>query len=496
MGKPEYVSLHNHLDKGSMLDGFGKTADYLDRAVELGMTGFGSSDHGSLAIVYDLIQQARKRDLTPVPGIEMYMAPVNPEGAQVKTPVFYGNHSQRGEDVSSRGAYLHLTMWATNSAGLHNLFRLSTLSYRPENTYKKNRIDFDMLAEYNEGLVVSTGCPSGEISTRFRLGQDKEAYEYAGRLKEVFGDGRLFVEVMDHNMSIDLERKLTPKHLELAKKLDLPLLATNDCHYVMPQDAISHEEMLCVQSNSKMSEPSYDNGGSRFAFNGHEYYLKSAEEMARIFPEDTFPGALTSSLVIAERASDIKMPFNDKLKPVAFLPEEFGNDEVAYFRHLAEEGYQQRYGNADPELQAEARRRMAYEDQVIVSSDFANYFIVVREYLQWAKDNYSTMDENGELLVSSIGPGRGSVGGSIMAYLLGISELCPIRHDLIFERFLSAGRGATYRITYDDGTFEDVIASDERPVELDGQLVNRYIHQLSIGDAVAVTEDATPAETS
>lgn len=479
-----FVNLHNHSHHGSLLDGYSTNDEYLSRAVEIGQRGLGMTDHGTLHGIYDLIKKAKNYDITAVPGVEMYMAPVNPEGAKRLEPVFYGpSGANSRNDVSGRGAYLHLTMWAYNNEGLHNLFRLSSLSNDPSRVYQKPRIDFDLLADHSDGLIVSTGCPSSEISTRFRLGQDDKAYEYAGRLKEVFGE-RLFLEIMDHNMSIDLERDLLPKQLRMAKKMGIPLLATNDSHYAIPENSVSHEEMLCAQSGSRMSETPSDEGGTRFAFNGNQYYLKSYEEMLELFPAEDFPNALSNSLLITEMASDITLDYNPNLMAKPIVPEEF-KDSTEFYKHLLKVGMKERYGNAPVEIKKEAVRRSKIEYEVIHSSNFIDYMLVVRNYLKWTKDTYSVFDDTNNVLASSIGPGRGSVSGSIHAYMLGISEVDPIEHDLIFERFLGKGRGATYRITYDDGSTEEIIVSEEKNVvEESGETVSKYIHQLKIGDTV------------
>lgn len=489
----DFVSLHTHTHS-SMLDGFSTDADYLSKAQQLGQRGLGVSDHGNLFTIYSFLKKAKERDMLGVPGCEFYVAPINPQGAKRKEAVFYGPGGNKAEqyDVSSNGAYLHLTVWAYNNVGLHNLFRLSTLSNDPSRFYQKPRIDFDMLADNSEGLIVSTGCPSSEISTRFLLGQDDKAYEYAGRLKEVFGD-RLFVEIMDHNMPIDLEKILLPKQLELSKKMGIELLATNDCHYAEKHDAISHEEMLCVQSGSKMSDPTYDNGGNRFAFSGNEYYLKSGDQMAELFPQRDFPNALSNSVKIAEMASDISLDYNPNLKPKPVIPSEF-KDEVDYYKHLIQKGFKERYGDSSVEVKKEAIKRNKKEFDVIHSSDFIGYMLVVRDYLNFARENYSTRNEQDEIIALSIGGGRGSVGGSIHAYELGISEVDPIEHDLIFERFLSAGRGATYLLEYDDGTTEEIVVSETKQVISDTDndennvLAKKYIHQLQIGDKIVVDD--------
>lgn len=407
--KPEYVSLHQHTHN-SILDGYSKTEEYIEAAIKLGHRGFGETDHGNLFGTYDFLKKVRSAGLLAVPGIEFYVAPENPEGAKHIGPIFYATEAQRKSgkskyDVSSKGAYLHLTAWAYNNVGLHNLFKLSTLSNDPSRFYQKPRIDFNLLAEYSEGIIVSTGCPSSEISTRFLLEQDDKAYEYAGRLKEVFGEN-LYVEIMDHNMPIDLERRLLPKQLKLSQDLNLKLLATNDCHYAYKGDSVSHEELLCVQSAALMSDPTYDEGGGRFAFNGTDYYLKSAEEMAANFPDDKFPNALKNSLTIAEMASDVKLEFDPRLKPKPIIPEEF-KTELDYYKYLIKKGFHERYDGAPREIIEEAKRRNEHEFDVIYSSDFIGYMLVVRDYLDWAKRNYSTRNDKGDILALSIGVGRG-----------------------------------------------------------------------------------------
>lgn len=489
MSKDGFVNLHNHSHHGSLLDGYSTNDEYLSRAVEIGQKGIGMTDHGTLHGIYDLINKSKNYDITAIPGMEAYMAPVNPEGAHRLEQVFYSPSGTKAKnDVSGNGAYLHLTMWAYNNQGLHNLFRLSSLSNDPSRVYKKPRIDFDLLADHSEGLIVSTGCPSSEISTRFLLGQDEKAYEYAGRLKEVFNE-RLFLEIMNHNMNISLERDLLPKQLKLAKDMNIPLLATNDSHYAHQNNSVSHEEMLCAQSGSRMSDKPYDEGGNRFAFNGNQYFLKSYEEMSKIFPDRDFPNALSNSLVIAEMATDISLDYNPNLMAKPVIPEEFNSSED-YYKYLLKQGMKERYGNSPVEIRKEAVRRSKIEYEVLHSSNFIDYMLVVRNYLNWTKEEYSVYGNDKEVLASSIGPGRGSVAGSIHAYMLGISEVCPIEHDLIFERFLGKGRGATYRLTYDDGTVEEIVVSEEKTmVDETGKKINKYIHQLNVGDTIEDVED-------
>ena len=480
---PEFVSLHNHTDY-SLLDGYSKPKEYLTRAKELNMPGFGVTDHGNGYNIYSFLSMAQEMDITGIPGCELYMAPINPLGSRLQEPVFYGPNGQRAQyDVSSNGAYLHLTAWAYNSVGLQNLFKILTKSFTPENYYKKNRIDFETLVEHSEGLIVATGCPSSEISTRFLLGQDEKAYEYAGRLLDVFGKERLFVEIMNHGMKSEIERILLPRQVRLANDLGLGLLATNDSHYTYQGDSVHHDELLCSQSGSRMSDKTSDEGGTRFSFDGDQFYLKSAQEMAALFPESKYPGALSNTLLVKEMAQDVKIKFNPNLKPAPSIPEGFSG-EVEYFKHLINEGFKIRYGASDPAVKLEAKKRIAKEFEVIASSGFIGYFLTVFEYLKYSRDTYSTRNAQGDIIALSIGVGRGSIGGSVIAYLLFISELDPIRHDLVFERFLTAGRGETYLITYEDGSTEEILASGQKLVQGESGEEKQYIHHLKPGDVV------------
>lgn len=496
MGTVEYASLHNHTEY-SLLDGHGKPKEYVERALELGQRALGITDHGNLFGVYEMVNLCKKAGIIPVPGIEAYVAPQNPEGARVQTPVFYGETIEKPTakgtrtvasspyDVASSGSYLHMTLWARNNTGLHNLFRLTTESYKPENTRNKPRIDLGMLEKYSEGLVVATGCPSSEISTRLLLGQKDKAEEYAATLMDIFGRENVFMEVMEHNMQgVDIERKLHPLQIDMAKRMNIPFLATNDCHYTKEEDALSHEEFLCMQSGAKMSDPVYDQGGNRFAFNGSEYFLRSTEEMLSLFPPEYYPGALSNTLLVAEMASDISLEYNPNLRPKPILPPGFDN-EAAYFKHLLREGFQEKYGNSSDEVQAEAKKRLNEEYQVLYSSDFIGYMLVVRDYIKYTVESFSVRDANGTILAPSVGPGRGSVGGSVTAYVLGISEVDPVRHGTLFERFLGAGRGAKYRIEYEDGTYTEHIASDPM---LTSEGMKKYVWQLAAGETIQVED--------
>lgn len=380
----EWCCLHCHSEY-SILDGFAKIKDYVDVAKSRGAKGFGLTDHGTCSGLFEMIQECNSAGIKPVPGFEAYVAPENPEGAFCKKQIFYGPNGQKAKYDVSAGAYLHLTLFAYNEKGFNNLLKLTSLAWEKERFYSKPRIDTDLLFKYSEGLIVTTGCPSSEISTRFLLGQDDKAYEYASRLKSVFGE-HMYVELMDHNMEgEELERILVPKLVKLAEDLDLPLLATNDCHYVFKDDAEAHENMLCLQTGAFMSEPTYREGGRRFAFSGPEYYMKTDAEMREIFPDDKFPGAVDNTIKLVDNVEKIELNYDPTLRPEIEIPE--GDTEVTYLKKLIQKGWIEKRKNASKEVQEESKKRIREEFEVIHSNDFVNYFLVVHDYIDWAHKN-------------------------------------------------------------------------------------------------------------
>src|SRR5690606_17122208 len=257
-----------------MLDGAAKMAPLFKEASRLGMPAVGMTDHGNMYGADEFYQQAKKAGIKPIIGIEAYIAP---ESRFHKKPVFWGQSSQRGADdsgeggdVSGGGAYTHMTMLAQNSTGLRNLFKLSSLASM-QGYYRKPRMDRELIAENAEGIIATTGCPSGEVQTRLRLGQPEKALEAAADYRDIFGKDNCFLELMDHGLAI--ERSVREGLLKIGKELGLQPLATNDSHYVTKDQADAHSALLCVQSGKTLSDP------NRFQFNGDGYFLKSAEEM-------------------------------------------------------------------------------------------------------------------------------------------------------------------------------------------------------------------------
>ena len=408
----DFVQLHNHTHY-SLLDGASKIPDLVKYTKELGMGAVGITDHGNMHGAYEMYTEAVKQDVKPIIGIEAY---VTPETArQDKSRVHWGTEAQRRDDVSGGGLITHLTLWAEDDEGLRNLIRASSVANLEGRVMRYPRMDKEVLSTYSKGVICGSGCPSGIVQTRLRLGQFDEALRAAGELQDIYGKDNFFIELMDHNLEI--ERKVTKDLLEIAKKLGAPLLATNDSHYVHEEDAGAQDAMLCINSGSHLDDP------DRFKFDGEGYYMRSAQQMRELFRD--LPEACDNTIEVAERCN---VMFDDH-EDGAFMPKfpcPEGWDETSLFLKKVEEGLERRYeGNVPAHVLAQAD----YECGVICQMQFPGYFLVVADYIQWAKD-HGIM----------VGPGRGSAAGSMVAYAMGITELDPLEHGLIFERFLNPER--------------------------------------------------------
>ncbi|NYI90249.1 DNA polymerase-3 subunit alpha [Amycolatopsis endophytica] len=418
MSNDSFVHLHVHTEY-SMLDGAAKIAPLFAEAARLEMPAVGMTDHGNMYGADEFYQQSRKAGLKPIIGIEAYIAP---ESRFHKKPVFWGQASQRGSDefgeggdVSGGGAYTHMTMLAENATGLRNLFKLSSLA-STQGYYRKPRMDREIIAENAEGIIATTGCPSGEVQTRLRLGQKAEAIQAASDYKDIFGADNFFLELMDHGLPI--ERSVREGLLEIGKLLGLKPLATNDSHYVTKDQADSHSALLCVQSGKTLNDP------NRFKFDGNGYYLKSAAEM-REYWDTEVPGAADSTLLIAERVESYEDVYTHKDRmPVFTVPD--GHDEASWLRAEVDRGLAWRFPEGAPEGY---RERLDMELEVIIGKGFPAYFLVVADLINYARK-----------VGIRVGPGRGSAAGSLVAYVLGITNLDPIPQKLLFERFLNPER--------------------------------------------------------
>lgn len=407
-----FVHLHNHTEY-SMLDGAAKITPMLAEAERLEMPAIGMTDHGNMFGASEFYNAATKAGIKPIIGVEAYIAP----GSRFDTRrIFWGDPGQKSDDVSGSGSYTHLTMVAENATGLRNLFKLSSLASFEGQLSKWSRMDAELIAEHAEGIIATTGCPSGEVQTRLRLGQRREALEAAAQWREIFGPQNYFLELMDHGL--DIERRVRDGLLEIGRTLNVPPLATNDCHYVTRDAAHNHEALLCVQTGKTLSDP------NRFKFDGDGYYLKSAAEMREIWDHQV-PGACDATLLIAERVSsyaDVWAPRNRM--PVFPVPE--GHDQASWLRHEVDAGLRRRFPDGLPDGYAQ---RAAYEIEVICDKGFPSYFLIVADLINYARS-----------VDIRVGPGRGSAAGSLVAYALGITDIDPIPHGLLFERFLNPER--------------------------------------------------------
>ncbi|MEK0306881.1 DNA polymerase III subunit alpha [Bifidobacterium favimelis] len=407
-----FVHLHTHTHY-STLDGASKIPELVSQVKALGQPAVAITDHGNMHGAYELWRTAVDQGIKPIIGIEAY---VTPETArQDKSRVHWGNDSQRSDDVSGGGFITHMTMWASDDEGLVNLMKASSVANLEGLVGKWPRMDKDVLSTYHKGVIATTGCPSGIIQTRLRLGQFDEALRAAGEFQDIYGRENYYVELMDHGLEI--ERRVTKDLLEIARRLNAPLVATNDSHYVREEDASAQDALLCINSGSRLTDP------GRFKFDGSGYYIRSAQEMRQLFKE--FPQACDNTLEIAERCN---VMFDDH-EDGAFMPRfdcPEGWDETSLFLKKVDEGLKNRYPDGVP---PEVSHQADYECGVICQMQFTGYFLVVSDYINWAK-------QHGIM----VGPGRGSAAGSMVAYAMGITELDPLKHGLIFERFLNPER--------------------------------------------------------
>ncbi|MCH8627093.1 DNA polymerase III subunit alpha [Arsenicicoccus piscis] len=427
-----FVHLHNHTEY-SMLDGAARIDDLFAAAAEMGMPALATTDHGYLFGAYEFWKKSAKFGVKPIVGLEAYVTPGTHRTD--RTRVRYGNDQTRGsDDVSGSGAYTHMTLWARNNTGMHNLFRMDSFASLDQVYAKWPRLDRELLETYHEGLIATTGCPSGEVQTRLRLGQYDIALEKAAEMRDIFGKENFYCEVMDHGL--DIEKRIMRDLLRLAKELDLPLVATNDLHYTRAEDAKAHSALLCVQSGSTLMDP------DRFKFDADLFYLRSAEEMRQVWRD--YPEACDNTLAIAEMCEISFSEGEGRFMPRFPCPP--GEDETSWFIKEVERGLAARFPEGVPDY---ARKQAAYEQDVIIGKGYPGYFLVVADFINWAKNNGIR-----------VGPGRGSGAGSMCAYAMRITDLDPVPHGLIFERFLNPERPSMpdFDVDFDERRRGEVIA--------------------------------------
>ncbi len=404
-----FAHLHVHTEF-SMLDGAARLDELVAKAVHDAMPAIGMTDHGNMYGTLDFYKECNKHGIKPIIGSEGYMA----YDSRAERPTRRGRIDDSGGDTEGgKKLYYHLTLLAENQTGYKNLIQLSSLAFM-EGYYYKPRMDWELLEKYSDGLIATTGCLGGQVLQALLNGDEKGAIEKAARLQDIFGRDNLFVELQDHGLQA--QRDTNPKLLEIAKKIGAPLLATNDSHYTHQHDHESHDALLCVQTGALLSD------AKRFKFEGSEHYLKSPAEMRYLFRE--VPSACDNTLWIAERA-ELEIEFGKPLLPEFQVPEGFESD-ADYLRHLTYEGARKRWGD---NLSADVEERLAFELKTINDMGFASYFLITWDLIKHARD-----------LRIRVGPGRGSAAGCAVAYSLQITDLDPIKYDLLFERFLNPSR--------------------------------------------------------
>ena len=408
-----------------MLDGMAKVDLLSEEVKRQGMPAVGMTDHGNMFGSNAFYQRMTSAGIKPIIGIETYMAP---ESRFNKKRVHWGTPDQKRDDVAGGGSYLHQTMLVENATGLKNLFRLSSLASYEGQLGKYPRMDAELIAEHADGIIATTGCPSGDVQTRLRLGQFDEALEAAAMWQDIYGKDNYFLELMDHGL--DIETRVRSELLEIGRKLDLPPLVTNDCHYVLESQAAAHEAMLCVQTGKTLMDQ------DRFKFDGTGYYIKSAQQMREIW-DDMVPDGCDNTLWIAERVQDYSELWEEHpldRMPIADVPE--GETPTSWLTKQVMEGLQARFpGQEVPENYVE---RAKYEIGVIDIKGYPSYFLIVAELIKHARS-----------VGIWVGPGRGSAAGALVAYALTITNIDPIEHDLLFERFLNPERPSAPDIDID-----------------------------------------------
>ncbi len=415
MSERSFTHLHTHTEF-SMLDGAARVGDLVAAAVADGQPALGITDHGNMYGVLDFYKACRDQGIVPIIGTESYMA----GESRLERPVRRGRVDDTGGDVDGgQKLYYHLTLLAETVAGYRNLMQLSSAAYL-EGYYYKPRVDWELLERHHDGLIATTGCLGGVVLQSLLAGDVEGAEKKAARLQDIFGRDNLFVELQDHGIAD--QHRTNPQLIEIARRIDAPLLATNDSHYTHREDAVAHDALLCVQTGALISDT------NRFKFEGTEHYLKSAAEMRHLFRD--VPEACDNTLLIAERA-DVQIELGKPSLPEFPVPDSFSGDTyeeraLAYLRDLTFEGARERYGVSLP---SEVVERLDYELNVIGNMGFAAYFLVVWDLIRFARESNIR-----------VGPGRGSAAGCCVAYCLKIVDLDPIRYDLLFERFLNPGR--------------------------------------------------------
>lgn len=391
----EFTHLHVHTEY-SLLDGASKIKELVSKTKELGMDSIAITDHGVMYGVIDFYRACREIGIKPIIGCEIYVAP----GSR------FDREAGRGED-----RYYHLVLLAENDKGYHNLMKIVSRGFT-EGYYYKPRVDMEVLQEFHEGIIALSACLAGEVAVQIRRGFLAEAREAALKYLGIFGEGNYFLELQDHG--IPEQTIVNTELLKMSQELHIPLVATNDIHYVNAEDAEAHDFLLCIQTNKKLKDE------DRMRYEGGQYYLKSPEEMEGLFPYAK--EALENTHRIAARCN-VEIVFGEQKVPKYDVPAPY--DAFGYLKELCEEGLRRRY----PSVTEELKERLKYELDTIRNMGYVDYFLIVWDFIHYAKEHGIP-----------VGPGRGSAAGSIVSYCLEITNIDPIRYNLLFERFLNPER--------------------------------------------------------
>ncbi len=395
----KFVHLHNHTHY-SLLDGLTKIDELVAAAREDGQTALAITDHGVMYGVIEFYQQCKKAGIKPIIGMEAYLAP-----------------GSRHDKVTSRDEKsYHLLLLAKNNQGYKNLIKLTTIAHL-EGFYYKPRIDWEVLEKYHGGLIACTACLAGEIPRLILAGKPDKAKERIRQYNDLFGPGNFYLEIMPHFELADLER-VNQSLIEFSRELNVPLVATNDTHYLKPEDDEAQDILLCLQNKKKREDK------DRLNMTGADFSLKSMRAMKEAFPQ--VPEAIANTVAIAEKC-EVEIKLGDIHLPFFAVPA--GYDGDSYLKKLCQDGLKKRYGRTYEQVEEKVRKRLDYELSIVSKMGFSSYFLIVADFVNWAK---------GQGIV--VGPGRGSAAGSFVAYILNITNLDPLKYDLFFERFLNPDR--------------------------------------------------------
>jgi len=391
MDNKNFTHLHVHTEF-SLLDGASRISELVKKVKELGMESIAITDHGVMYGVVEFYKQAKKEGIKPILGFEAYVA----------------QRSMYDKDPQKDKGQYHLILLAENYEGFKNIIKICSAGF-VDGFYYKPRVDYDILKKYSKGIIALSACIAGEVQDLILNNDYEKAKEKALLYEDIFGKNNFFLEMQDHGMN---EQKIINKGLvNLSKELDIPLVATNDIHYINKEDARFHDVLLCVQMQKTIDE-------DRMRFPSDEFYLKSYEEMSKLFPKE----AIDNTMKIANRCN-VELDFDTVHLPEFKIPENYTKN--SYFRELCQKGLKTRYKVITEEIQ----NRLNYEISVIEQMGYVDYFLIVWDFIKYAKDN--------KIMV---GPGRGSGAGSLVAYSLKITNIDPIKYKLIFERFLNPER--------------------------------------------------------